>query len=104
MTRLLADIAYVRAGDKGDTVSVGVLARVPAEYPNILATLTPEAIARLYGDWVKGPIEVFPMPNIHGCLVLLRNGLGGTATNTLRFDQTAKALGSALLRLPAAGS
>jgi hypothetical protein len=100
MSKVLADIAYVRAGDKGDAVSVGVLARTPGDYPAVLASLKPEAIARLYADWVKGPIEVFPMQNIHGCLVLMRNGLGGSATNTLRFDQTAKALGTALLRLP----
>lgn len=100
MSKVLADIAYVRAGDKGDAVSVGVLARTPGDYPAVLASLKPEVIARLYADWVKGPIEVFPMQNIHGCLVLMRNGLGGSATNTLRFDQTAKALGTALLRLP----
>ena len=100
MSKILANIAYVRAGDKGDAVSVGVLARTPADYPALLASLTPDAIARLYGDWVKGPIEVFPMRNIDGCLVLMRHGLGGSATNTLRFDQTAKALGTALLRLP----
>jgi hypothetical protein len=40
------------------------------------------------------------MPNIDGCLVLLEHGLGGGATSTLRLDQTAKALGNAILRLP----
>jgi hypothetical protein len=100
MTRSLVDIAYVRAGDKGDCVSVGVLARQPDFYPEILASVTPKALAALYGEWAKGPIEVFPMPNIDGCLVLMHDALGGSATNTLRFDQTAKALGTAILRLP----
>jgi hypothetical protein len=62
----------------------------------MLAALTPERIAALFGDWVKGPVEVYPMPNIDGCLVLLVHGLGGGATRTLRFDQTAKALGNAI--------
>jgi hypothetical protein len=96
----LADIAYVRAGDKGDRVSVGVLAREPRYYGQVIASVTPETVGALYGDWVRGPIEVFPMPNIDGCLVLMHDALGGSATNTLRFDQTAKALGSAILRLP----
>jgi hypothetical protein len=95
----LADIADVRSGDKGDNVSIGVLARRPEDYPAILATLQPEAIAALFGEWVKGPVRVFPMPNIDGCLVLLEHGLGGGATRTLRLDQTAKALGNAILRL-----
>ena len=98
--RLLADIADIRSGDKGDNVSIGVLARRPEDYPAMLAALTPAVIGALFGDWVKGPIEVYPMPNIDGCLVLLVHGLGGGATRTLRFDQTAKALGNAILRLP----
>ena len=97
---LLSDIADVRSGDKGDNVSIGVLARRPADYPALLAPLTPENIARLFGSWVTGPVRVFPMPNIDGCLVLLEHGLGGGATSTLRLDQTAKALGNAILRLP----
>ena len=100
MTKCLDDIAYVRADDKGDRVSVGVLARQAKFYPAVLASVTPGTVAALYGDWVKGPIEVFPMPNINGCLVLMHDALGGSATNTLRFDQTAKALGTAILRLP----
>ncbi len=100
MKRLLADIADVRSGDKGDNVSIGVLARRPEDYATMLAVLTPASIAALFGDWVKGPVEVYPMPNIDGCLVLLVHGLGGGATRTLRFDQTAKALGNAILRLP----
>jgi hypothetical protein len=100
MKRLLADIADVRSGDKGDNVSIGVLARRPEDYATMLAALTPASIAALFGDWVEGPVEVYPMPNIDGCLVLLVHGLGGGATRTLRFDQTAKALGNAILRLP----
>ena len=101
MTRSLVDIAYVRTGDKGDSVSVGVLAKSPEYYAQVIASVTPQTVAALYGDWVKGKIEVFPMPNIDGCLVLMHDALGGSATNTLRFDQTAKSLGTAILRLPA---
>ena len=75
-------------------------ARRPEDYATMLAALTPASIAALFGDWVKGPVEGYPMPNIDGCLVLLVHGLGGGATRTLRFDQTAKALGNAILRLP----
>ncbi|WP_459615104.1 AtuA-related protein [Bordetella sp. 2513F-2] len=100
MSRLLQDIAYVRAGDKGDNVSIGLLAKKQEDYPALLRSATPDAIRKLYGDWVKGEVNVYPMPNIDGCLVLLEQALGGGATCTLRFDQTAKSLGYALLRLP----
>jgi hypothetical protein len=99
---ILADIADVRSGDKGDNVSIGVLARRPEDYAALLRALEPARVAALFGDWVRGPVHVYPMPNIDGCLVLLERGLGGGATRTLRFDQTAKALGNAILRLPLA--
>ncbi|OYX74128.1 MAG: hypothetical protein B7Y95_07690 [Rhizobiales bacterium 32-66-11] len=98
--QLLRDIAYVRSGDKGDLVSVGVIARAPAAYPALLASLTPEKIKLLFGEWVEGEVEIYPMNNIEAVVVIMRRALGGGATRTLRLDQTGKALGNALLRLP----
>ncbi|MFC4277963.1 AtuA-related protein [Achromobacter aloeverae] len=99
MTRLLEQIAYVRSGDKGDNVSIGVLARRPEDYAAVLRSVTPERVRTLFGDWARGDVQVYPMPNIDGCLVLMEHALGGGATRTLRFDQTAKSLGYAVLRL-----
>ncbi|CAL8981375.1 hypothetical protein RHODGE_RHODGE_04447 [Rhodoplanes serenus] len=99
--QLLRDIAYVRSGDKGDVVSVGVIARTPADYPVLRASLTPERIKALFGDWVRGAVEIYPMDNIEAVVVVMRRALGGGATRTLRLDQTGKAMGNGLLRLPA---
>ena len=79
---LLRDVAYVRSGDKGDVVSIGV-------------------IAALFGEWLKGEARVYRMDNIEAVVVVMQHALGGGATRTLRLDQTAKALGNAILRLPA---
>lgn len=96
---LLKDLAYVRSGDKGDIVSVGVIARAPEHYDSVLAAVQPERVRELLGGWVQGMVEVHRMDNIHTVMVVLHGGLGGGATTTLRLDQTGKALGSALLRL-----
>ncbi|MGR3425576.1 MAG: AtuA-related protein [Pseudooceanicola nanhaiensis] len=98
--QLLRDIAYVRSGDKGDTVSIGVIASAPEHYPTLLRSVTPEAVKDLFGDWVKGEVEVYPMDNIESVVVLMRRALGGGATRTLRLDQTGKAIGNGILRLP----
>ena len=98
--QLLRDIAYVRSGDKGDTVSIGVIATDPSHYPAILRSVTPDAVKDLFGDWVKGDVDVYPMDNIESVLVLMRGALGGGATRTLRLDQTGKAIGNGILRLP----
>ncbi|WP_299455111.1 hypothetical protein [uncultured Pigmentiphaga sp.] len=94
------DIAYVRSGDKGDVCSVGLIARGPDEYRLLLASVTPEAVKALYGNWVQGEVECHPMDNLGALVVIMRNALGGGATKTLRLDQTGKSLGHALLHLP----
>jgi hypothetical protein len=96
---LVRDVAYARSGDKGDVVNVGILALDDAAYKRLERTLTPERIKAHFGDWVKGDVDVFPMPNINAFNLLLHNALGGGATKTLRYDVTGKAFSTAVLRM-----
>ncbi len=104
MKTLLRDICYIRSGDKGDVCTAGLIAMTPEAYPTLLASVTPEKVKALYGDWIKGDVELYPMDNIQALVVVMRRALGGGATNTLRLDQTGKSLGHALLRLPVSES
>ena len=101
MTKLLRDIAYVRSGDKGDICTAGLVAKTPQDYAVILRSVTPDKVKALYGDWIRGDVNCYPMDNIQAVVVVMQQALGGGATRTLRLDQTGKALGHALLRLPA---
>ena len=101
MAKLLRDIAYVRSGDKGDICTAGLIAKTPQDYAVILRSVTPDRVKALYGDWIKGEVNCYPMDNIQAVVVVMQQALGGGATRTLRLDQTGKALGHALLRLPA---
>jgi hypothetical protein len=101
MAKLLRDIAYVRSGDKGDICTAGLIAKTPQDYAALLRSVTPDKVKALYGDWVKGEVHCYPMDNIQAVVVVMQQALGGGATRTLRLDQTGKALGHALLRLPA---
>ena len=97
--KIVRDIAYARSGDKGDVVNVGVLAFDDQAYQRLLRTLTPERVKTHFGDWVRGEVEVYPMPNINAVQLVLRNALGGGATKTLRYDVTGKSFSTAVLRL-----
>lgn len=101
MPKLLRDICYIRSGDKGDICTAGLIARTPEDYPTLLRSVTPEAVKRLYGDWIRGPVDCHRMDNIQALVVVMHRALGGGATRTLRLDQTGKAMGHALLRLEA---
>lgn len=99
-TRQLADIAYIRSGDKGDICTAGVIAKRPEDYALLKASLSPERVRAHYGDWVKRDVNCYPMDNLEAVVVVMEGALGGGATRTLRLDQTGKALGHALLRMP----
>lgn len=99
MSRNLSEIAYVRSGDKGDVCTAGLIARAPQDYAPLLRSVSPERVRALYGSWIKGNVECYPMENIQAVVVVMRQALGGGATQTLRLDQTGKSLGAALLRL-----
>lgn len=101
MAKLLRDIAYVRSGDKGDICTAGLVAKAPEHYAVLLRSVTPDKVKALYGDWIRGDVNCYPMDNIQAVVVVMQQALGGGATRTLRLDQTGKALGHALLRLPA---
>lgn len=98
----LVDIAYARSGDKGDVSNIGVIAKDPADYQRIGRTLSPERIQEHFKEWVQGDVTVYPMPNIHSYNVVCQRALGGGATSTVRFDQTGKAMSTALLRIQVA--
>ena len=98
----LKELAYVRSGDKGDICNIGLLALNAENYELIRREVTPERVKAFFGEMVKGPVKIYEMPNIHALEIVLHNALDGGATRTLRFDQTGKAMGTALLRLEVA--
>jgi hypothetical protein len=99
---LVSDISYIRSGDKGDICTAGLIAKSPDHYEALKRSVTPERIRQLFGDWVRGPVNCYPMDNIHAVVVVMEGALGGGATRTLRLDQTGKSLGHALLRMSVA--
>jgi hypothetical protein len=92
-------LAYARSGDKGDVCNIGLMARTPDIYEFLRAAITEARVKQHFGVMVRGEVTIYPMDNIHSLAIVLRGALGGGATTTLRYDQTGKAMGSALLRL-----
>jgi hypothetical protein len=96
---LLKELAFARSGDKGDVSNIGVIAKSKAIYDFLSNEITPERVRKHFRGMVKGPVEIYPMPNIECLAIVLRQSLGGGATCNLRFDQTGKAMCMAMLRM-----
>lgn len=97
---LLKDLVYARSGDKGDVSNIGIIARDDRAWAIIQREVTPERLKAHFGAWLQGEVEIYPLPNLQAMNLVLRGALGGGATRTLRYDQTGKAMATAVLRMP----
>ena len=95
----LKELVFARSGDKGDVSNIGLMAKSKNIYDFLVENVTPERVKEIFKGMIKGGIEIYPMPNIESLEIILRRALGGGATCTLRFDQTGKSMGQALLRM-----
>ena len=95
----LKELVFARSGDKGDVSNIGLMAKSKNIYDFLVKTITPERVKEHFKGMIKGGVEIYPVPNIESLEIILRRALGGGATCTLRFDQTGKSMGQALLRM-----
>ena len=98
--RRLYDLAYGRAGDKGNIANVSVIARSPEAYAELKAKATAERVRAHLGPLVRGRVERFELDNIAALNFVLHDALDGGATRSLRLDGLGKSLAGAVLFLP----
>jgi len=95
----LSRIAHARSGDKGDTSNIGVIAFDPRHYPLLVREVTAERVKQFFGEFVKGKVERYELPNLGALNFLLFEALDGGGTLSLRIDAQGKTLGAALLQM-----
>jgi hypothetical protein len=95
----LSEIAHARSGDKGDMANIGVIAYSAKHYPVLLREVTAERVKSHFGNFVKGKVERFELPNLSALNFLLYESLGGGGTLSLRIDAQGKTMSAALLRM-----
>jgi hypothetical protein len=95
----LSRIAHGRSGDKGDTANVGIIAYDERHYPILVREVTAERVKAHFGDYVKGDVQRYELPNLGALNFLLNGALGGGGTLSLRIDAQGKTYSAALLRM-----
>ncbi len=95
----LRAIAHSRAGDKGDTANISVIAYDPADYPLLERHVTAERVRELFSGIVEGDVIRYTLPNIGALNFVLHRALGGGVTRTLALDIHGKSLSSAILEM-----
>ncbi len=95
----LYDLAHCRAGDKGDTSILSVIAYAPGDYPRLVERLTVDAVHRHLRGIVRGEIVRYELPQLHALQFVCSHALGGGVTTSLCLDSHGKALSYALLEM-----
>ena len=99
MKLALAEIAFARSGDKGDTCNIGLIAYHPLLYPVLLREVTAERVKRHFRGICRGAVERFELPGVGALNFLLHRSLGGGGTVSLMLDAQGKTFSTALLRM-----
>ena len=97
------DLAHGRAGDKGDTSNISVIAYDESAWKILREQLTPERVMRAFAHVAKGPVRRFELPKLRALNFVIEGALGGGVTRSLAQDAHGKSLSSLMLTIELQG-
>jgi hypothetical protein len=93
------DLAHSRAGDKGDTSNISVIAYDAAGWEVLREQLTAEHVMRAFAHLAKGPVKRYELPKLQALNFVIQGALGGGVTRSLAQDAHGKSLSSLMLTI-----
>jgi hypothetical protein len=95
----LHELAHCRAGDKGDTSILSLIAYRAEDYPLLAERVTAEAVRKHLQGIVLGEVRRFELPGLWALQFVCERSLSGGVTTSLRLDAHGKSLSYALLEM-----
>jgi hypothetical protein len=95
----IIDIAHARAGDKGNIVTLSLVARTPAHYALLHQHVTAARVAQHFGEILAPPVLRYELPQLGALNFVLRRKQQYSVTRSLALDAHGKCLSSALLAM-----
>lgn len=99
MKRKLHELAHARAGDKGDTLTLALIAYRDEDYELLRREVTAQAVKRHLGHAVQGEVRRFEVPNLGALQFVCERALDTGVTTSLTIDPHGKTLSYALLEM-----
>ena len=97
--RKLHELAHCRAGDKGDTSILSLIAYRAEDYPELAERVTVEAVRKHLQGIVLGEVRRYELPGLWALQFVCDRSLNGGVTTSLVLDAHGKSLSYALLEL-----
>jgi len=95
----LHKLAHCRAGDKGDTSILSLIAYRAEDYPLLAERVTVDAVKRHLQGIVLGEVRRYELPGVGALQFVCARALGGGVTTSLALDAHGKSLSYALLEM-----
>jgi len=95
----LREIAHSRTGDKGNVVTISLIAYRREDYPTIVESITVERVSRLFDEIIDRPVHRYELPQLWALNFVLQRPETQSVTRSLALDAHGKCLGSALLAI-----
>jgi hypothetical protein len=95
----LHDIAHSRAGDKGNTSNISVIAYDTAGWKIIQQHLSVDVVRDAFAHITKGPVFRYELPKLQALNFVIEGALGGGVTRSLAQDPHGKSLSSLMLSI-----
>jgi hypothetical protein len=86
------ELGHSRAGDKGNTSNVSVIAYDAQAWEILRSELTVERVMQAYGHVAQGPVTRYELPRMRALNFVIENALGGGVTISLALDAHGKTL------------
>ncbi len=86
------ELGHSRAGDKGNTSNVSVIAYDEAAWERLRRELTVERVMQAYWHVAQGPVTRYELPRLRALNFVIENALGGGVTTSLAIDAHGKTL------------
>lgn len=99
---LLREIAHSRTGDKGNTVTISLIAYHSEDYALLEERVTAEKVSAHFSEFVDStdrPVERYCVPGLSALNFVLHRPVSQSVTRSLAMDAHGKCLGSALLNM-----
>jgi hypothetical protein len=97
--RRLHELAHCRAGDKGNTSTLSLIAYHAEDYPLLAERVTADAVKRHLAGIVKGEVRRYELPELWALQFVCEDALSGGVTTSLAMDAHGKSLSYALLEM-----
>lgn len=95
----LREIAHSRTGDKGNIVTISLIAYRPEDYPRLAKVVTAERVSTLFAEMIDQPVVRYALPQLLALNFVLKRPETQSVTRSLALDAHGKCLGSALLAI-----